>query len=139
MTPPVALAAPLTTRWPTSSAVQLIPWIWPRGICGRHPSMSSISWQGSHSSATCPRCRSILIPFLHNLHFCCWPPPLWPPAGPHHPYLTLHSTSSHLCSGGHLPPSANQHQHHLPFLPPYLPVTPYLFNTFSFPPCQPPR
>ena len=40
--------------------------------------------------------RSILIPFLHNLNSRCWPPPPWPPAGPHHPHLALHPTSSHL-------------------------------------------
>ena len=55
-----------------------------------------------------------LIPFLHNPHSRCWPPPPWPPTGPHHPHLTLHPTSSHPWSGGHLPPppplSANQQQ-----------------------------
>ena len=104
MTPP---AAPPTTRWPTSSAVPLIQRTWPRGICGRHPSRSPNSWQGSHSSATCPHCRLISTHFLHNLHSRCWPPPPWPPARPH-PHLTLHPTSSHPWSGGHHhPPLTN--------------------------------
>ena len=50
---------------------------------------------GLPQSATCPHCRSISTPFLHNLHSRWWPPPPWPPAGPHHPHLTLHPTSSH--------------------------------------------
>ena len=88
MTPPVPIAAPPTIRWPTSSAVPLIPRIWPRGICGRHPSRSPNSWQGSNSSATCPHCRSISTPFLHNLLSRFWPPSPWSQAGPHHPHLT---------------------------------------------------
>ena len=68
MTPPVPIATSPTIWWPTSSVVPLIPRIWPWGICGWHPSRSPNSWQGSHSSATCRHCRSILTPFLHNLH-----------------------------------------------------------------------
>ena len=97
MTPPVQTAAPPTTRWPSSSAVPLIPWIWPRGICGQHPSRSPNSWQGSHSLATYSHCRSTLTPSLHNPHSRCWPPPPWPPVGPHHPRLTL--TPLHLTRG----------------------------------------
>ena len=90
VTLPAPNAAPSTTRWPTSSAVPLIPRTWPRAICGRHPSRSLSSWQGSHSSATCPHCRSTSTPFLHNLYSRCRLPPPWPPAGPHHLHLTLH-------------------------------------------------
>ena len=67
MTPPATITTPPTTRWPTSLAV---PLIWPEGICGRHLSRSPSSWQGSHSSAICPHCRSISIRFFHNLHSC---------------------------------------------------------------------
>ena len=104
MTPPAPIAGPPTTWWPTSLAFPLIPRIRPRLICGRNPSRSLNSWQGSHSSATCNHCRSIWTPLLHNLHSRCWPPPPWPPAGPHHPHPTLYPTSSHPWSGGHLPP-----------------------------------
>ena len=92
MTPPAPIAAPLTTRWSTSSAVPLIPYhhlqLSTHPICGRHPSRSPNSCQGSHSSPTCPHCRSILTSFLHNPHSPCWLPPSWPPAGPHHPHFT---------------------------------------------------
>ena len=111
MTPTIQIAAPLTTRCPTSSAVPLIQRIWLQGICGRHPSRSPNSWQGFHSLAICSHCRSTSTLSLHNPHSRCWPPPPWTPVGPHHPHLTLHSTSSHPWSGGHLPtlPTNNNH------------------------------
>ena len=88
-----------TTRWPISLAAPHIPRTWPPEICGWHHSRLLNSWQGSHSSAICPHCRSTFTPFLPNPHSCCWPPPLGPPVGPHHLHLTLHTISFHSWSG----------------------------------------
>ena len=49
--PTCPITAPPTTQWPISLAVPLIPLIWPRRICGRHPFRSLNSWQDYHSSA----------------------------------------------------------------------------------------
>ena len=68
MTPRAPTAIPLTTRWPTSSAVPHIQQIWSQGICGRHPSRLPNSRQVSRSSPTCPPCRSILTSSLLNLY-----------------------------------------------------------------------
>ena len=76
------------------------------GICGRYSSRSLNSWQGSHNLATCLHCRSISTPSVHNLHSRCWPSPPWPPAGPHHPHLTLNLISPAVRRSS--PPSANQ-------------------------------
>ena len=68
MTPRAPTAIPLTTQWPTSSAVPHIQQIWSQGICGWHPSRLPNSRRVSRSSPTCPPCRSILISSLLNLY-----------------------------------------------------------------------
>ena len=65
---------------------------------------------GLYSLATCPHCRSILTPFLHNLHCRCWPSSPWPPTGHHH-HLTLHFYLISLVVRGSSAPSANQQLH----------------------------
>ena len=45
------------------------PKVWSPRICERHPSRSLNSWQGFHSSAICPHCRSILNPLLSFIAF----------------------------------------------------------------------
>ena len=104
MTPPVPIAAPPTTRWSTSSTVLLIPRICPLGICGQHPSRSPNSRQGSHTSATCPHCRSTLTLSSITLSPLLAAASSLAPVGPHHPHLTVHPTSFHPWSGGNLPP-----------------------------------
>ena len=56
------------------------------------------------SLAICLHCKSTfnpLSPFPPNPHSCCWPPPLGPPAGPHHLHLTL-TQSHYMGAGGHI-------------------------------------
>ena len=88
------------------------PWVWPSSSpVQSDPSRSPNSWQGSHSSATCPHCRSIstpsfitFIPAVGRLFL-----------GHQQDHIILFSpfTPLHLTrSPGVISPSANQQQQH---------------------------
>ena len=81
----VPYATPLTSRWPTSSAVPHLQRIWPLGICGQY------LLQGSPISGALPSvCRSaptadqLQLPFSLASIPAFGPLPLAAPAGPLH-------------------------------------------------------